>query len=207
MYHGKVVRAGSRYVLGGEELTLFLEYLCLPAHQQGVILVAMAGLNETILNTARDFQWRRRDLDLRPELHITSARTGESIRFKFRQGKIIPSFEFPEDDLVVVLPRWSVALFLGAATLIGGAEVLKSWDEVQQHFPKYTQEQVLNYFDLEQLTDPTSQAGRDIRRHLATFNHEIDSPNILSVRVSDVTIRKREEKEEDGSDRARQVRS
>jgi hypothetical protein len=64
--------ARSSYLLGNEELTLLLKYQCLPANQQGVILVAMAGLNAALLTSVRNFQWRRRDLDFRPELHITS---------------------------------------------------------------------------------------------------------------------------------------
>src|ERR1035441_1657031 len=102
-----VPRAGSSYVLGEEELTLFLEYQGLPADQLGMILVAIGRLNEAVLTAVRDFQWQQGDLDLRPELHITSVQTGESIQIKFRQGKIFPSWEFQNDDLVIVMPRWT----------------------------------------------------------------------------------------------------
>jgi hypothetical protein len=190
-----VPRAGSSYVLSEEELTLFLEYRGLPADQLGMILVAIGRLNEAILTAVRDFQWQQGDLDLRPELHITSVQTGESIQIKFRQGKIFPSWEFQNDDLVIVMPRWTAVLFVAGVLLKGGAEVLSSVDTVMQHIPRQAQEQVQQCVNVPQLVNPNNQAGRDARLYLAAFKHEIDSPNILSVRVNEAIIRKREDDE------------
>ena len=187
--------AKSLYVLGDDELTLFLEYRGLPADQLGMILVATGRLNEAILSAVRDFQWQQGDRDLRPELHITSVQTGESIHIKFRQGKIFPSLEFPNDDLVLVMPRWSASFFLVGALLVGGAEVLSSVDTVMQHIPHHAQQQVYQCINVPQVVNPNSRAGRDARLYLAAFKNEIDAPNILNVRVNEAIIRKREEDE------------
>jgi hypothetical protein len=190
-----VPRAGSTYLLGDEELTLFLEYRGLPADQLGRIFGALAGLNQAVLTAVRDVQWQQGELDLRPELHVTSVHTGESINCKFRQGKIFPSVEFPNDDLVLVMPRWTAGFFLASALLIGGAEVLKSVDTVMQHIPHHARAQVQQYVNVDQVVNPKSQAGRDVRLCLAAFKKEIDSPNLSSVHVNEAIIRKRDDVE------------
>ena len=88
---------GATYFLGDEALTLFLEYRYLPADQLARILSAVAGLNQAVLTAIRDFQWQQGDLRLRPELYITSVRTGESIDIKFRPGIFVFSVKFTKD--------------------------------------------------------------------------------------------------------------
>jgi len=184
---------GSLHVLGDDELTLFLEYEGLPAHQLGQILLAVGNLNQAIFDALWDIPWERDGRDLRPELQVTSAQTGESIKLKFREGKVFPGFEFPDDDLVVVLPRWTAGLFLASALLVGGAEALSSWDTVMKHLPHHVQQQVQQQINVKQLVDPNSRVGKNVRYNLAAFERETTSPNFLEVRINDVAIRRREE--------------
>ncbi len=178
-----------RVVLNDRPLEIYLRYDYLFARQQAAIALAVGGVHEAVLGAAREFE--------PGGLFVDSISTGESIRVKFRQGRVLPGWEFPDDDLVIVMPRWTAALFLTGGLLIGGAAVLDALDKVGRHFPNeefQRQEQVLGqHFDARVLGDPTSRVYQSARRHLVAFENEIMAPNISSVRVDGVLIRSRDE--------------
>ncbi len=183
-------RAG-RLFLSERPLEIYITYDYLSAHQQGTIAVSVAELHRAVLAAAREFE--------PGDLFVDSVHTDESIRVKFRQGRIMPGWEFPDDDLVILLPRWTAGLFLTAGLLVGGATVLDAVDTFGRHLERndrQQQEQVVRqHFDLGTLADPGSRIGQDARRHLLTFEGEITAPNISSVRIDGVLIRSRDEDE------------
>lgn len=144
---------------------IYIRFNYLTAHQQGAIVVAIAGLHRAILSSAREIE--------PSDLFIESVHTGDSIKCKFRQGRVLPGWDFPEDDLVILLPRWSAALFLAGGLLIGGARVLNAVEDIRDHLPPNAppqQEEVLRKtFDLAALGDPATGPGREARRHLGSF--------------------------------------
>ncbi len=193
----EVARASS-FIVGDRQLELYIEYECLLAHQQAMINIAVAGLHRAVCAAGRR--------SLGPvDLFIDTVRTGNSspIRLKFKQG-VLPGYRWvkdksddPGEDLVILMPKWSAALIVVASLLVAGAETLGAVEKIGQHLPQADRQKqvevIRKHFDLGKLADPRSPLAQDARLHLFLFEREINAPNMLTVQVDGVAIRKRDE--------------
>lgn len=192
------IEQSSRIIVGDRQLELNIEYECLLAHQQAMINIAIAGLHRAVCEAGRR--------SLGPvDLFIDTVHTGNSspIRLKFKQG-ILPGYKWvkdksddPGEDLVILVPKWTAGLFVVASMLAAGAAALEAIEKIGERFPQADRqkqvEMVRKHFDLGKLADPRSRLGQDVRLHLFLFEREINAPNILTVQVDGVAIRKRDE--------------
>ena len=188
------LRATRRRRMAASEqpLDLYVSYDYLPVNQHAMLALAVVGVNRAVLDAAKEYE--------PADLLIETIQTGESISVKFRQGKILPGWEFPDDDLVIVMPRWTAALFLTGSLLIGGAAVVEAGDVLKKKLESgdnTKQEQLVKeYYDLEQLTNPHDRAGQDLRRYLQLFENEIGAPNVSEAAIDGVVIRRRSKDDE-----------
>ena len=175
----------------------YCDFTDLPSQQLSAIVGAISGVNRVVLESAFESDLRLADL------FLESIETEESIRIKFRQGRrFLPTFDFPDDDLEIGLPRWTAALFLSGGILIGGAQVLDAGNTIMDHLNADSkQEQVIHdTFDVKQLRDPETGLGQRLRRNYNAFDSEITSSNINEWTIDIIRARPNDEGDGDSEE-------
>ena len=179
--------------------SLYMKYDFLPVQQQSIILNSIAGSFNAIIKSSTLIDWRSWPYygygfppKPFPPLCITTAQTGESIKFGFdSERKFIPRFRFSDNDLEVLVPHWTAGVVLTAIALGWGLNQYKTVLEVKKlnlEIEKIEQEANENY-DLKRFDDPSDQLKLDLDNNLQYFHQEINMPNIREVQINGSRVR------------------
>ena len=183
-------------------LKLYLSYDYLPVRQQANILSAVdnlhAALSEIQIRKYYDYPelfYYRRVLRIRslygepylyPPLCIGSAKTGNSIEFKFTTDqKVLPDFRFHEEDLHILFPKWYAAVAVTGMILTGGMSLVNQAQETQKN--QLEIENLKN--ELKAMKEAKEPLASKVEIHLHQFNQQINYQNIINVSVNDISIK------------------
>ena len=189
-------------------LDLYMSFEYLPMEQQARILSAINGVYKTIIESQQTiwpelelwFFLRRRfreyyfyeDHYFSPPLCIVSARTGDSIKFKFDiERKIIPRIVPNGEDIDILVPQWTAAVMLAGAFIVGGMHTYGEYLDIKKSSLEIEKlQREVEKLQTESLTDKNSPLHNKLQVHLNQFYQEINKPNITNVDVNGHSIKR-----------------
>ncbi|MCV6623859.1 MAG: hypothetical protein OIF51_19155 [Cellvibrionaceae bacterium] len=183
-------------------LALYIDYDTLSVQQYCSILTSIENiaLEITKILNADEILLRIEDerfVFLAPEFLVEEIHTGGSIFNQFKLGKgLLPKLDRnDEDEPVLVIPEWAAALSMAGTVLMGGLTGYKLLLEVE----KLQLENEKIQIEIDALkkgkSEKKKEALNNIKVNLMVFHNEIEKANIKSVKINDVRIKDKHDKE------------